>query len=184
MEEYSFKYIKNKYILKQITEHLTKKRLFKIINYNKLFQEKLNIGIIDYKKIFDQIEIEILPINIDDFNYFININEEYKSSYHIYFNNNKNEIKQNYFNKNDNITKIYIILDNEIQSFKKLFCDCNCIEKIKFIKFKRNDINNMNGMFYGCSSLKELNLNNFNTSNVTDMNGMFYGCSSLKKLKS
>ena len=72
---------------------------------------------------------------------------------------------------------INIILDNEIKSFEKLFDCCKCIEKIKFIKFKRDDINNMSGMFYGCSSLKEFNINNFNTNNVTDMNNMFYGCS-------
>ena len=142
MEEYSLKYIKSKYILKQITEHLTKNKLLKIINYNKLIQNKLDIGIIDYKKYYEQIEIELIPINKYDINYFININEEYKTYYHIYFNNDKNEIKQNYFNKNDNITKINIILDNEITSFEKMFYECKCIEKIKFIKFKRNNINN------------------------------------------
>ena len=161
MEEYSFKYIKSKYILKQITEHLTKKRLFKIINYNKLIQEKLDIRIIDYKKYYEEIEIELIPININEKNYFIN--EEYKSYYHIYFNNNKNEIKQNYFNKNDNIKKINIILDSEIESFESLFYGCYCIEKIKFIKFKKNNIKNMSNMFWGCSSLKELKLINFNT---------------------
>ena len=82
-----------------------------------------------------------------------------------------------YFNKNDNITKINIILDNEIKSFEKLFYGCICIEKIKFIKFKRNDVDNMSDMFFGCSSLKELNLNNFNTNNVIDMKGMFSRCS-------
>ena len=148
MEEYSFKYIKSLNILKQITNHLTKNKLFKIINYNKLIQHKLDIGIIDYKKYYEQIEIELIPINENVRNYFININEEYKTYYHIYFNNDKNEIKQNYFNKNDNITKINIILDNEIQSFEKLFCDCYCIEKIKFIRFIRNDIINMSYMFY------------------------------------
>ena len=143
MEEYSLKYIKSKYILKQITDYLTKNKLLKIINYNKLIQNKLDIGIIDYKKYYEQIEIELIPINIDDINYFINIKDEYKSYYHIYFNNDKNEKKQNYFNKNDNITKINIILDNEIKSFEGLFDECECIEKIKFKKFIRNDINNM-----------------------------------------
>ena len=182
MEEYSLKYIKSKYILKQITDYLTKNKLLKIINYNKLIQNKLDIGIIDYKKYYEQIEIELIPINEDNINYFINIKDEYKSYYHIYFNNDKNEKKQNYFNKNDNITKINIILDNEIASFEKLFFKCECIEKIRFIKYNRNDINNMSYMFCGCSSLKELNLNNFITNNVTNMSYMFYGCSSLKEL--
>ena len=166
--------IKSNYIFKKIANNITKKQLFKIIKYNKSFQCKLDIGIIHYKKYYEQIEIELIPINKYDKNYFIN--EEYKSYYHIYFNNNKNEIKQNYFNKNDNITKINIIIDNEIKSFEKLFFKCKCIEKIKFIKFKRNDINDMKGMFYECSSLKELNLNNFDTKNVTNMKKMFYGC--------
>ena len=183
MEEYSLKYIKSKYILKQITEHLTKNKLLKIINYNKLIQNKLDIGIIDYKKYYEQIEIELIPINKDNINYFINIKDEYKSYYHIYFNNDKNEKKQNYFNKNDNITKINIILDNEIKSFERLFDECKCIEKIKFIRFIRNDIINMSYMFYRCSSLKELNINNFNTNNVTNMSGMFRGCSNQLKMQ-
>ena len=62
MEQYPLEFIKSKYILKQIAEHLIKKRLFKIINYNKLIQEKLDIRIIDYKKYYEQIEIELIPI--------------------------------------------------------------------------------------------------------------------------
>ena len=59
---------------------------FKIIKYNKLIQDKLDISIIDYKNYYEQIEIEITPINVDKKNYFIN--GQYKSYYHIYFNNN------------------------------------------------------------------------------------------------
>ena len=127
MEKYPLKYIKSKFILKQIMEHLTKDKLFRIINYNKLFQDKLEIGINDYKKYYEQIIIEIIPINRDHINDFIN--EEYQSYYHIYFNNDKNESKRCRFYKNDNITKITIILDNNIHSFKKLFYQCKCIEK-------------------------------------------------------
>ena len=38
MEKYSFKYIKSINPLKQITNHLTKNKLFKIIKYNKFIQ--------------------------------------------------------------------------------------------------------------------------------------------------
>ena len=110
MEEYPLESIRSKYILKQITEYLTK--------------NKLDIGIIDYKKYYEQIEIELIPINICDKNNFININKEYRPYCHIYFNNDKNEKKQDYFNKNDNITKINIILDNGIKYFEKLFYNC------------------------------------------------------------
>ena len=71
MEEYPLECIRCKYILKQITEHLTKNKLLKIINYNKLIQNELDIGIIDYKKYYEQIEIELIPINIDNKKYFI-----------------------------------------------------------------------------------------------------------------
>ena len=182
MDSYPLKYIKSKYILKQIVDHITKNNIFKLIKYNKLFQEKLNIGIIDYKNYYEKIEIILKTFDEEIKNNFINIKEEYKSYCHIYFNDDKDEKRQYYFNKGDNITKIKIILDNEIKSFEELFSCCRCIEKIEFINFNRNDIHNMQSMFYGCSSLKELNLNKFNTINVTDMRGMFHGCSSLKKL--
>ena len=80
------------------------------------------------------------------------------------------------------MTKIKIIIDYQVQSFKKLFNYCKCIESINYKKFYRNNITDMSWMFYGCSSLKELNLNNFNTNNVTNMSCMFDGCSSLKEL--
>ena len=70
MEEYPLECIRCKYILKQITEHLTKNKLLKIINYNKLIQNKLDIGIIDYKKYYEQIEIELIPINKKNKNYW------------------------------------------------------------------------------------------------------------------
>ena len=82
-----------------------------------------------------------------------------------------------FFNKNDNVSQIKIIIDYQIKSFEELFHDCECIGYICFKKFYRNNINNMEGMFIGCSSLKELNLSNFNTNNLTDMRFMFYGCS-------
>ena len=86
---------------------------------------------------------------------FININDADKLYYHIYFNNNKEEIKKNYINI-DEETKIKIIIDAQINSFEKLFYNCYCIESIYFKKFYRNNINNMSYMFGGCSSLKEL----------------------------
>ena len=97
--------IKSNYIFKKIANNITKKQLFKIIKYNKSFQYKLDIGIIDYKNYYGQIEIELITATKEDKNNFINIKEGYESYYHIYFNNNKNEIKQTYFNKNENNNK-------------------------------------------------------------------------------
>ena len=94
----------------------------------------------------------------------------------------KMKLKILYLYKDDNVSKISIIIDYQIKSFSELFYYCDCIKSIKFKKFYRNNVTDMSWMFYGCSSLKELNLNNFNTNNVTNMGGMFWGCSSLKEL--
>ena len=135
----------------------------------------------DYSEKYSSIEIEIKPAK-DKYGNFIKINKENEIYYHIYFENNKEEIKRNYLNENENIGIIKIIIDYQIKSFEKLFYNCECIEYICFKKFCRNNINNMGLMFDGSSSLKELNLSNFNTNNVTNMGLMFCGCSSLKEL--
>ena len=109
----------------------------------------------------------------------MNENEKY---YHIYFNDNKKEIKRNYLNENENVSKLKIIIDHQIISFEGLFNECECIKYMCFNKFYRNNINDMERMFYGCFSLKGLNLSNFITDNVTDMRCMFSECFSLKEL--
>ena len=81
------------------------------------------------------------------------------------------------------MTKIKIIIDYPVKSFKGLFSWCECIESINFKKFYRDNITDMSFMFDGCSSLKELNLNNFNTNNVKYMRWMFSGCSDDLKRK-
>ena len=119
----------------------------------------------------------ILEIRNKSFKKLIN-----KKYFHIYFNDNKEEIKKTKLNKEDKVSIINITIDYQIESFYELFYYCECIESINFKKFYRNNVNNMGRMFSGCSSLKELNLSNFNTNNVTNMWGMFYECSSLKEL--
>ena len=114
---------------------------------------------------------------------FINIKDEDEKYYHIYFNNKKEEIKRDYIDEDDKVSKINILIDYQIISLHDLFCFCQYIESMYFKKFYRNNINNMNNIFCGCSSLKEINLPNFNTNNVTNMSRMFYKCSSMKELK-
>ena len=177
---------------------MTQKKKLEIVRCNKKIQNRLNLSIKDYKEYsetFTPIEIEIIPAK-DKYGSFIIINENDKLYYHIYFNDNKEEIKNKYrFNEEDGVTKheyyideedkvtkIKIIIDYQVKSFKGLFSWCECIESINFKKFYRNNITDMSGMFSGCSSLKELNLNNFNTNSVTDMYHMFLGCSLLKEL--
>ena len=177
--------LKSDYFLQKLYDIMPKKKKLEIVKYNKKVQNRLDLGIKDYKEYsetYSSIEIEIIPTK-GKYGKFININENDKLYYHIYFNDNKEEIKNKYeIDEQDKVTKIKIIIDYQVKSFKELFYWCKCIESINFKKFYRNNITDMSEMFEGCSSLKELNLNNFNTNNVTNMSYMFYECSSLNKL--
>ena len=175
-----FKKIKSLFILKKIFRNLSKKNFFEIAKYNKNLKKRIDINIKDYKEYSELIEIEIEPVN-NKYGQFINIKEEDKKYFHIYFNNNKKEIKRNYIKENEKIEIIKIIIDYQVNSFKNLFKNIEINKKI-FLKMIKNNINDMNSMFYECSSLNELNLNSFNTINVTDMSSMFSRCSSLKEL--
>ena len=170
--------IKSSYILKNIFEYLSKYILLGIINYNKIIQNILIINIIDYKEYCEKslIEIEIIPIK-NKYGIFINIPKKEELYYHLYFNDNKEEVKRNYLRAKDIVTKIKIIIDYQVKSFENLFYYCECVELINFKNFHRNNIYSMRNMFSRCSSLKELNLSKFNTNNVNDMYSMFYDCS-------
>ena len=177
--------IKSRYILSKIYDNMIIKKKLEIVKYNKNIQNRLNLSVKDYKEYsetFTPIEIEIIPAK-NKYGKFIEAYENDKLYYHINFNDNKKEIKSKYYiDEEDKVTKIKIIVDYQVKSFKDLFSYCECIESINFKKFHRNNITDMSKMFYECSSLKELNLNNFNTNNVTNMSEMFYKCSSLKEL--
>ena len=173
--------VRSKYILKQILEYLNKIKLLQIIRYNKALRKEFDIHIEDYKKESWKIEIELI-LTEDARGKFINIRKGHESFFKIYFNNNRQERKEQKIRKKDKVGRIKIIIDYQNNAFFGLFKDCKCIKKINFIKFNRNDINNMNLMFFECSSLEEINLSHFNTEKVTKMFKMFYGCTSLKKL--
>ena len=183
VEEQGLRNLKSDYFIQKFFGYMSERKYLETIRYHKSIQKRINININHYKAYseeYSSIELDIIPMK-GEYGEFININEEDKKYFHIYFNDNKKkEITSLY--KGDNVSKISIIIDYQIKSFSELFYKCGCIESIKFKKFYRNNITNMNGMFSGCSSLKELNLNNFNTNNVTNMSCMFSGCPSLKKL--
>ena len=198
--------IRSNVILKCIFKNLAKKPYLGIMKYNKKLQNKLGITIQDYKD-YNEIIIELFPKKVDIYeNIFINRKDEYKSSIHIFFNDNEeSEINRNYITSSDHVWKIKVVLDWEIKSLKGLFKNCSCIKEIKFTNFSTSRIEDMSEMFYDCSnlnkidfekfktdqvkfmdsifywcrSLKEINLNNFNTINVIDMSHMFSGCLSL-----
>ena len=150
--------IKTDYFLEKVFNNLEKKKTLIIVKYNKNIKNRINININDYKEYsekYSSIEIEIKPVN-NKYCKFINIKNVEEIYYHIYFNNNEEEIKRNYINKDEEIKIIKITIDYQVKSFEGLFSYCGFIESINFKKFYRNNINNMSSMFLGCSSLKEL----------------------------
>ena len=176
--------VRSAYILQKIFDIIPKNKHLAIIRYNKKLQKRLDLSINNYKdytELYTSIEIEIKIAN-NKYGKFINISDSDKEYYHIYFDDNKEEIKKSYLNKKDKVSKIKIIIDHQVKSFKKLFYDCYFIESIYFKKFYRNNITDMSSMFYICKSLKELDLSNFNTINVANMSFMFSFCSLLEKL--
>ena len=88
----NLKNIKNKYILKLIFNNLEKKKLLTFLKYNKNIRKRINMNI-NYYKEYSEIEMEIKPV-YNKKGKFINIKYDEKKYYHIYFNNNKEEIKK------------------------------------------------------------------------------------------
>ena len=179
-----FENIKSVFILRKLFDFMKKDKSLAIIQYNKKLQKILNLSINDYKEysqLYSSIEIELKPVDCI-INNFINIPDDEKEYYHIYFDNSNEEIKRNYLTKREKVKTIKIIINYQVTSFKGLFYQCKCISSIFFKKFKRINITDMSSMFRECKSLKELNFTNFNTKNVTDLSSMFDGCSSLKEL--
>ena len=60
-------------------------------------KNRINIDIKDYKEYYEQIEIEIISI-LDKCGKFINIKKVDEKYYHIYFDDNKKEIKRQNIN--------------------------------------------------------------------------------------
>ena len=140
-----FENLKSNFILKKIIDIIKKNKSLEIIKYNKKIQKRLNININNYKEysqLYSSIEIELKPTD-NIYGKFINIPDEEKEYYHIYFDNSIEEIKRNYLIKTDKVKIIKIIIDYQVKSFKKLFYNCKYIESIYFKRFVRNNINNM-----------------------------------------
>ena len=96
------------------------KKSLDIIKYNKNIKNRINISIKDYKEYsekYSSIEIETRPVK-NYYSHFINFNKENEIYYHIYINNDKEEAKRNYINKNEKIETLKIIIDYQIKSFE------------------------------------------------------------------
>ena len=101
-----FRNIKSNYILKILFGYLQAKISLKIIKCNNNIQKRLNININNYKDFsekFSSIELEIIPIQ-NKYGDFIRIKEEDKKYFHIYFNDNKEEIKKTKLNEEDKVS--------------------------------------------------------------------------------
>ena len=179
------KLIKNVYILRRIFKYINEYTAYNLVKYNKKLQKDLEISFKDYQILYNKIVIEIimnnnLEYNNKDKNYFVS-SMFWDDDIDIYFDNVLQEHKRHYITKDDNVSKIKLILKDST-FLKELFYRCKNIREIKFLKFNRKDVSNMNSMFNGCSSLINLDLSNFKTDNVIDMSHIFYDCSSLTNL--
>ena len=130
---------------------MTERKTLEVIKYSKSIQKRISKDVNNYKDYsekYSSIEIEIIPMK-NKYGEFINIKEEDKEYYHIYFNNNKKEeITRTSLNENDKASKIDIIIDYQVESFSNLFEDCICIQSIYFKKYYRNNITDMSKMFF------------------------------------
>ena len=201
--------LKTGYFLERIFSYISRKKALKIMKISKYVQKFSNISINDYKEysqLYSSIEIELTitenkvrNIKPDlkpyirivqndkkpkvELRKFINIPDEDKKYYHIYFDNSKEEIKRNHLKINEQVKMIRIKISYPVTSLHFLFFECNCINSINFKTFYGKNITDMSFMFKGCSSLKQLNFSNFNTYNVINMEGMFNRCSDELRMK-
>ena len=106
--------IKSRYILSKIYDNMTKKKKLQIVKYNKRIQNRINLSVKDYKEYsetFTPIEIEIIPRK-DKYGKFINIDNKDELYYHIYFNDNKKEIKKN-MNETNRLSFVIRTIDKD-----------------------------------------------------------------------
>ena len=84
-----FENLTSDYFLTKIIDFIKKNKSLEIIKYNKQLQKRLNININDYKEyseFYSPIEIELKLVD-NRYGKFINISDEVKEYYHIYFDN-------------------------------------------------------------------------------------------------
>ena len=138
VEEQGLRNLQSDYFIQKFIGYMSEKKYLETIRYNKSIQKRINININHYKAYsggYSSIELDIIPKK-GEYGEFININKEDKKYFHIYFNdNNKKEIENTLLYKDDNVSKISIIIDYQIKSFSELFLCCWSVEFIKFKKF-------------------------------------------------
>ena len=91
VEEQGLKNVKSHYIIQKFFGYMSERKYLETIRYNKNIQKRINININHYKAYseeYSSIEFDIIPVK-DEYGKFINIKEEDKKYFHIYFNDNK-----------------------------------------------------------------------------------------------
>ena len=118
------KNVKSDYFIQKFFGYMPKRKSLETIRYNKSIQKRMHININHYKTFFEtktSIELDIIPMK-GKYGKFINIKKEVKKYFHIYFNDNKKkEMENTSLHRDDNISKISIIIDYQIKSFSELF---------------------------------------------------------------
>ena len=117
--KFDFDNLKSDYFLIRIFDIMKKNKTLEILKYNKKLQKRLNLNINDYKKysqIYSSIELE-LKTNEYIYGRFINIFDEEKQYYRIYFNNSKKEISRNYLKYKEKVETIKIIKLNHLLNY-------------------------------------------------------------------
>ena len=114
---------------------MKKNKLLEIVKNNKKLQKRLNLSINDYKKYTQlyssiEIELEVVGNRYGEFIQAKNINDEVRKYYHIYFDNSNEEIYSNFLYEHDDVKKIKIIIDYQVESFRDLFSSCKNIASI------------------------------------------------------
>ena len=105
--------LKCDFFLERIFNNLKTNKSLEIIKYNKKIQKILNLTINDYKEfseLYTPIEFEIIPAKNKFGNFIKDFGKEI-DYFHIYFNDEKEEIKRNYITEKEKIKKIKIIID-------------------------------------------------------------------------
>ena len=101
--------LKSDYFLEKLFDNIPKNIFFTIVKYNKKVQKRLNISVKNYKEYseylqkFSPIEIEVIPIKNKDGKFISRSTVGKESYYHIYFNDDKEEIEKITFNKDDKV---------------------------------------------------------------------------------
>ena len=80
--------LKSDYFIQKFFGYMPERKSLEIIRYNKSIKKRIHINISHYKAYFETIELDIIPMKGES-GKFININEEDKKYFHIYFNGNK-----------------------------------------------------------------------------------------------